>query len=91
MIRDIFATNVIAKDPYSDRSNAVFIYIAEGVKKTRLFRGLVPYKGGGVDPPYAKRNDLFRQNIQYALKNFFFIKTTFLNCLSVGSFVPLVV
>ena len=44
-----------------------------GVKKTSLFRGHIPYQGGGVHPPPAKnKSTFFREkvkNIQHALKN----------------------
>ena len=31
---------------------------SKGVEKTRLIRGHVPYKGGGVDTPPAKKNQI---------------------------------
>ena len=34
--------------------------VREGVQKTRLFRGYVPYQmGGGGDPPHAKKTPTF--------------------------------
>ena len=55
------------------------ISLMEGVENTleileEVFKGHVPYQGGGVEPPPTKKICFFRQNVKnslHALKNLF--------------------